>query len=330
MSNIVRNIILIFSFCASLNVSAFSNTSGHIKGTLLLDDSWERRVYVSLIETIEKKYAVSDNMIIGSSPLDSIGRFTIELNNLQKNWCFLRLHIVKKGNPPASLIIGGSDENYHFIIANRYSKIELQNTNDKPVFNMVEVAGTTYMSTLEYIEKLSKYPNSINYENSLIEKVFIEEVVRDKLKLIADTCMHPLVSLYALYQIDFQSDYEKDPIFYKTYLSKWENNSSPYFKSFRRQFPDYEKDKLQYILILFFIGIVIFVSIFIKTRKGSKIKTLSVQERKVFELLQKGASNQEISDEYNIEISTVKSHVSNIFSKLNIKARKEAINLKVR
>jgi len=330
MSKLFRNIVITLLLCVSLSPRVFAGTPGYIRGTLLLDSSWDRTVYVSLIGTFEKEFTISDNMIIGSSSIDSLGRFTIKLDNLPTGWRFLRLYVVKKGNPPASLIIGGLDENYCFIVANRYSKIELHNTLGKPVFQNLSISGAPYLKTMEYITNLSDYPNSIDYEHSLIKKKFIEEVVSEKLKLIADTCKNPLVSLYALYQTDFLADFRKNTAFYKEYLSKWENNKSPYFKSFRRQLPLSERPKWPYVLIFFFIGAFISVTILVRNRKGRKIKKLSVQERRIFELLQKGAINQEISDAYHIELSTVKSHVSNIFSKLNIKSRKEAINIKMK
>ncbi len=331
MSKLFRNIVITLFLCVSVSPRVFAGTSGYIRGTLLLDNSWDRTVYVSLIGTFEKEFTVSDNMIIGSSSIDSLGRFTIKLDNLPTDWSFLRLYVVKKGNPPASLIIGGLDQNYCFIVANRYSKIEIHNTSGKPVFQNLSISGAPYLKTMEYITNLSAYPNSIDYEHSLIKKKFVEEVVSEKLKLIADTCENPLVSLYALYQTDFLSDNRKNPTFYKEYLSKWSQNKSPYFKSFRRQFPLSENPIWPYILIIIFIvGAFISLTIFMRNRNSRKIKTLSVQERRIFELLQKGATNQEISDECNIELSTVKSHVSSIFSKLNIKSRKEAMNVKVK
>jgi DNA-binding CsgD family transcriptional regulator len=329
MNIVIKGFIITLLFSVSYKLSALPEASGHIKGILILDDSWERNIYISYILSFEKKFAVSDNMIIASSPIDSIGRFTIELDKLPVDWSLLRLHIVKKGNPPASLVIGGQDENYYFIIANRSSKIELKNSMGKPIFKNLFISGAPYMNTFEYITNLSAYPNTLNYENSLIEKEFIEEVVSQKLKSIADTCKNPLVSLYALYQTDFYADYRKDHTFYSAYLSKWGNYKDPYFESFKRKFPVSEKYTWKYILILSLV-VAIFTTIFFRNRKKGRIKKLSVQERKIFELLQEGASNQEIADKYNIELSTVKSHVSNIFSKLNIKSRKEVMNLKIK
>lgn len=54
-------------------------------------------------------------------------------------------------------------------------------------------------------------------------------------------------------------------------------------------------------------------------------ETLTRREWEIYRLLMKGKSNDEIAKELVISIATVKFHVSNILSKLNIKNRAEAI-----
>jgi DNA-binding CsgD family transcriptional regulator len=290
---------------------------------------------VSFIETFEKEYVVSNNSIVASAAIDSLGNFKTELDKLPSKWSLLRFHIVKKGVSPNSLVIGSRDENYFFLIAKRDSEIKLFNTSETPIFKNIRVEGAPYMDTFEYIRKLSSYSNSIDYENSLIEKEFIEDVVSEKLREVADTSKNPLVSLYAIYQTDFQHDYYEDPTFYDSYLSKWENENSTYFESFRLKFPNTNsinsnQNYLKYILLFTFIGAIILIGTFLYRKKGSNIKDLSIQERKIFDLVRQGMSNKEISAECNIELSTVKSHVGNIYSKLKIKSRKEAHNLKLK
>ena len=56
------------------------------------------------------------------------------------------------------------------------------------------------------------------------------------------------------------------------------------------------------------------------------ISQLSVQEKRVLDLLKEGKSNKEISQELHIEVSTVKSHLNKIYSQLGVKGRKEIIN----
>lgn len=152
---------------------------------------------------------------------------------------------------------------------------------------------------------------------------------------MADTSKNPLVSLYALYQTDFQADYYEDPKFYSIYLSKWKKENNSYFKSFRLNFPKNKnitssQNRTKYILLLTAIGFLALIGFYLYGKKERNINKLSVQERKIFGLLRKGMSNKEISAECNIELTTVKSHVGSIYSKLKIKSRKEVLNLKTK
>ncbi|WP_298777831.1 LuxR C-terminal-related transcriptional regulator [uncultured Polaribacter sp.] len=64
-----------------------------------------------------------------------------------------------------------------------------------------------------------------------------------------------------------------------------------------------------------------------KEKNKPSLYDLSHREREIFDLLVLGKSNKEIADELNISINTVKFHVKNIYEKLNIKSRKEVLNL---
>jgi len=336
MNKILTNTLVIVFLIFYNNAKAFSNDVGYISGKLILDDSWERKVYVSYIKTFEKENAVSNDLIISSAVIDSFGTFNIDLKNVPVQWSLLRIHIVKKGVSPNSLVIGSNDENFIFLIAKQDSKIELFNTKDLPIFLNTKVEGANHMHTFDRIKKLSNYPNSIDYDNAIIEKEFIREVVSEKLKVVADTCHNPLVSLYAIYQTDFQSDYLKNPQFYENYISKWEDENSSYFKSFRQKFPIVnngwtKNNNVKYIILfLSVVGILLFSAFIYTKKKHLNFKKLSVQERRIFNLILSGLSNKEISAECNIELTTVKSHIGNIYSKLKVKSRKEAINLKIK
>ncbi|KAA1243009.1 response regulator transcription factor [Aquimarina sp. RZ0] len=76
------------------------------------------------------------------------------------------------------------------------------------------------------------------------------------------------------------------------------------------------------------IAIIILVILFARSRKSSPKTTttpLSKQESTIKELIISGKSNKEIANELFISISTVKTHISNIYSKLNISNRKELV-----
>jgi two-component system, NarL family, response regulator LiaR len=52
---------------------------------------------------------------------------------------------------------------------------------------------------------------------------------------------------------------------------------------------------------------------------------LSAREREIFHLAAKGLSNKQISQQLNLNLRTVKSHLVNIFSKLKVGSRTEAV-----
>ncbi|REJ76054.1 MAG: DNA-binding response regulator [Acidobacteria bacterium] len=62
-------------------------------------------------------------------------------------------------------------------------------------------------------------------------------------------------------------------------------------------------------------------------RKNLKESDLTKQEQKVLALVAEGMSNSEIGEELFIAESTVKTHVSNILSKLQAKRRTEAVKI---
>lgn len=58
------------------------------------------------------------------------------------------------------------------------------------------------------------------------------------------------------------------------------------------------------------------------------IETLNISKREleVLKLMSKGLSNEEIASQLFISLPTVKTHASNIFSKLNVKRRTQAVD----
>lgn len=61
-----------------------------------------------------------------------------------------------------------------------------------------------------------------------------------------------------------------------------------------------------------------------RTTNHSALDTLSPQEGRVLRLVAKGRNNREIGDELGIQEKTIKFHLSNVFTKLNVRNRVEA------
>lgn len=68
----------------------------------------------------------------------------------------------------------------------------------------------------------------------------------------------------------------------------------------------------------------------INAMNGEKNSLLSVREKEIVALIGKGLRNKEIANRLNITETTVKTHLTRIFQKLNIKARSELISYAIK
>jgi len=310
-----------------------NNEEPSIRGKLHLDSIWNPVVYLSHISTFDDMYTMSNEMIIAEASVDSTGYFSFMPDYLPEKDQLFRLHLSKKGGPDASLIIGGKEENHLFISANKAANIYVQGTSNKPIFGKVNMGGYPPNRSLRIIDEIANYADSTHFNGSIMKREFVTKAIQEKLRFVADTSSHALVSLYALYQSNFESNYPLNAQFYENYLDKWEDEETQYFQDFRAQLP-LTKISKKYTYIL--IGVAFFILGFIgnkmlvsrKKKVSDQLKQLSIQERKIFNMIKLGRSNKEISEEYNIGLSTVKSHVSSIYTKLSIKSRKEAMDFK--
>ena len=325
-SNYIRLLfVFIFGITLSFKIQA------RIQGKIVIDSTWNQSVYISLIPDFSKLNSMSNQMIIDKVELHSDGKFSFSTDYFLPEFYFYRFHLSKKGNPPASLIIGGNDQNYFYFIANKESGITLNSFDSTALFKNTEILNSPQTKLLCEVNKMLLYVDTTNFYNTPLKRELMENAMDEKLRQFADTCSYPLVALYAIYKSNFEDNVKSNPDFYVRFLEKWKNEKSPYFKKFRETIPvkkNRNYSAIIYAISGFGIGILLRLFIFKKKNKTTKnpIQELTVQERNIFGLLQQGKSNKEISDELNISLSTVKSHVNNIFSKMNLKSRKEILN----
>jgi len=60
-------------------------------------------------------------------------------------------------------------------------------------------------------------------------------------------------------------------------------------------------------------------------RSGKLIEAITLREQEVLDLIAAGLSNQEIADELIISVATVKRHTVNIYGKLGVNRRTQAV-----
>ena len=138
---------------------------------------------------------------------------------------------------------------------------------------------------------------------------------------------------------------------FSTYLQKVLNlnSSSPYAIELKNEIRSKQevlfgskKDFRTYI-IGFLLGLLILAGVYIIYLKKQilasfkkqhspiqlkdRINSLSKKETEVFQQIINGKSNKEIASLLFIEVTTVKSHISKIYQKLDVKSRKEALEI---
>lgn len=324
-----KYIFLFLVLIISLNQQSQSQPG--IRGRISLDTTeWAPVAYLSLIPEFDDMYSISYQMIIDKSVIDQSGNFSFNTQYLSDEDNLFRIHIARKYDPPASLIIGGKDENHFFLIANKRSQVMVEDTGKSELMRGIKISGYYPNQQLQQIDALAGYLDTMSFSDSQAKTELIRNAISEKLRLYADTCSNPLISLYALHKSRFEKNYPVNQQYYNNFLTKWEKERSSYFVEFRKRIPVQSHSVLNIVaaVLLIVIGYFACFSIikFSKRRKNI-LKDLSVQERKIYALILEGKSNKEISDYMKISLSTVKSHVNSIYSKLDVNSRKEILNL---
>ncbi|MDW3652442.1 MAG: helix-turn-helix transcriptional regulator [Bacteroidia bacterium] len=326
--------LLLLSF---LFFSYSSQAQFLIEGTVRADSSWEKVVYLSLIPSLEDMHTVSLDMIAMQTPLDAEGHFRFQGDYLPKGDQLYRVHISKKGDPPSTIIIGGNDHNHFFLIGNPQLSCELSAPSDSSLWGKL-LFNSCYVNSglLQVDQILAEYEANASYDFSLGREYL--KIARDeKLRHLADSTQNLLLALYALSQTHAEAHYLENPDYYHTFFERWGEVENAYLDDFRSsiqyrmvaQNPAFSQWLMSFCFLL--IGLLFWplyhwLKNFSKDGRQHLLQELSLQERKVFGLIREGKSNKEISEKLHIELTTVKSHVRNVYGKLKVNSRKEVVD----
>lgn len=337
-------LIILISFLFSVPSYSQYNISGYINSK-----EKNKTVYLSLLRYNEENL-ISTEQIIFSTQTDSTGYFVMNGKLLSDKNKLYRIHSnLEEDNNGFQLFDDGKNKNYrNFIFSNSDSIFfpdknqawftHLQNSNQ---------ADREWRSFLEYeLELLKGYTETKNKE----AKQQVKKSFSNALKLYSkDSLKDPLVKLLAFSHIkanipNIEEDYKKDPDFYSKIQSKLKQQYSEtsYYLQFQEEISKLSISSIsksyQFHKILnYLLGILLlfaFITIFFliqkikrKTKQGiiNEVSTLTNQEEKISKLICDGLSNKEIASTLFISSSTVKTHIRNLYSKLEISNRQQLI-----
>ncbi|MEM8891834.1 MAG: helix-turn-helix transcriptional regulator, partial [Bacteroidota bacterium] len=189
---------------------------------------------------------------------------------------------------------------------------------------------------LQVDQILAEYEANASYDFSL-GRAYLKIAKDEKLRHLADSTQNLLLALYALSQTHAEAHYLEKPEYYDAFFERWSEIKNPYLDDFRSSIqyqraqdsPDFSQWLMSFCFLL--IGLLFWplyqwVKHAGRQESQNLLQDLSLQERKVFGLIREGNSNKEISEKLHIELTTVKSHVRNVYGKLKVNSRKEVVD----
>jgi hypothetical protein len=275
-----------------------------LSGKVSLDTSWARKFYVSRMPGFDYMFTTYSALIIAQGDIDTAGNFSVNFP-ATKDESLYRLHFIRKGDPASTLIIGSRDVNHVFFIAKQADQIHFEKTAGLPI-SQSGISGSKANAGLNTLLRLAT--NDTTGNNTFIA--------------IADSSTSQLVGLLAISRTDKLSDGQKEKV--SDLLGRYDRHNA-YGAHILQEYRTTNYWKL-YIAggILLASALSLYGYHFYKRRVILKIwRELSQREMDIVGLILSGKSNKEVALALNIELSTVKTHVNNIYAKLGVNNRKD-------
>jgi DNA-binding CsgD family transcriptional regulator len=275
-----------------------------LSGKVSLDAGWAHKFYVCRMPGFDYMFTISTALIVAEGNIDTAGNFSINFPATNDESLY-RLHFIRKGDPASTLIIGSRDVNHVFFIAKQADQIHFEKTSGLPI-SQLDISGSKANSELDALLRLAG--NDTTSNNTFIS--------------IADRSTSQLVGLLAISRTDKLSDGLKEKV--NDMLVHYDQHSAygaQVFQEYRTT--NYWKLYLAGGVLLV-AAMCLYGYLFYKRRAILKIwRELSQREKDIVGLILSGKSNKEVALALNIELSTVKTHVNNIYAKLRVNNRKD-------
>ena len=249
-------------------------------------------------------FTASKALIITEGDIDSAGNFSASFP-ATKDESLYRLHFIRKGDPASTLIIGSRDVNHVFFIAKQADHIVFEKVAGQPV-QQAGVSGSRENDELKGLIGLED--NDTTGNNTLIAE--------------ADGSTSQMVGLLAINRTSGLDETQKEQV--RNILARYDHHN-PYGAHIFQEYKSTNYWKL-YLAggMVLIAGALLYGYRYYKKRAILKIwRELSQREMDIVGLILSGKSNKEVAQALSIELSTVKTHVNNIYAKLGVNNRKD-------
>ncbi|WP_271711490.1 LuxR C-terminal-related transcriptional regulator [Marinigracilibium pacificum] len=304
-----------------------------------------KRVYLCLLQ-FDEVNALDPDQIITSTVTDSLGYFSFEGSLLSDKHALYRIYSNLDENVEGAQKYDIEDlKNFHNFIFSNTDTIVFEK-NKKLWFSSYKNTNPIdkeWRTHNDYAQKL--HSEFLDLNNEKISKQTTDQFLRELKSYVLEKESHPLTTIILIAGLPksaIKKDLGDNPEFYIQLLSQLNDyyNNSSYalqYKSFLDMLYRSEtKEKMAFFkklsyalgfLCLLFLGGIVFLIIKLKhtrTLQQTPIDfSLTSQEEKVAELMIDNKSNKEIASELFISLNTVKTHIRNLYAKLEVSNRTE-------
>ncbi|CAH8285419.1 regulatory LuxR family protein [Mariniflexile fucanivorans] len=345
------NLFLLFLVLTAFSAKAQYRFTGHVDNT-----QWHNNVYLSIIEDYRKISGVYTEQIIAKTNTGSLGYFKFTGNQLENENRIYRIHVDNCFDDSLNRnhFDGHCDDSKEVIfIAKNTDSIEFPFTFDKQMFCDINSSNekSTVFVKVDSIREEMKFAFS-EYRSEANRKLNNKKWFKT-LQDFGEKLDEPIAELYIY---SFLSDRTND--LHEHYLEDLKSNSyydnlllrltkqypnSPYTKQYKAELTSDEfiinqntssSFNWNYVVYPLLVLSLIGNFWFWLSRKKHQTKTikeakeqLTKQEQNILNLLLEEKSNKEIADALFVSLSTVKTHVNNIYKKMNVQSRDDIKSL---
>ncbi|MDH7446889.1 response regulator transcription factor [Aquimarina sp. 2201CG14-23] len=324
MKNIIYLFLLILTVCFSANGQEIVSGYVYLKNP----NNWEHKVQLSKVQLDDSNNSYTYTPITAAT-ISEEGYFTFDQKWFDNKDQLYKIHIdpiqtksnIKETITNSKLFIVSKNDSIYF--KKGVSLFDSYTTNNK--------ADLEWQELKKFESKFDTLHDEFDTEKYLLRT---KGYVKDSLQIL-------LVKLLSIKKLDdkqlLEKDIKKNTAYYTGLLKELksseidpalflylENKLSLVYK---------EKTDEKYSISMLLNGVAGFIILILvffiirkrRNRQNNILTPLSKQEKTIKALIISGKSNKEIANELFISISTVKTHISNIYSKLNISSRKELL-----
>ncbi|MEM8523834.1 MAG: LuxR C-terminal-related transcriptional regulator [Bacteroidota bacterium] len=330
------SIIFTFSFL-------FINAQYLIEGKVNLTNDWQPYVYLAALDEWNDFFSASQQMILKRTTIDSNGRFRFSGEELPKTQALYRLYFIQEPEEEVLFITQGAERNHLTFIFSNADTLLLHTSPDKALLVDYQMESTcSGNASFEHLMKeiLSNNAQLDQSSTGRARKLLIEKQ-NSYLKNIMDTSQNGFTKMLALSRLTLPSK-EKEILARKTIeVLKNEKYAPKYAQSLqlaieRNNISQTLRSLSQTKKILWVsLGLNVIFLLLLFWKYSNQISSkeavpkenlFTPKEQEILILLAQGYSNKEMANQLFVGLSTIKTHINNIYRKAQLKDRKEAIS----